>query len=135
MIKLKIFETNYSDIYFDDDEGVLIARWSGFLQPEQVKNGCRAIADYVTKNQIKRYLSDHTELKALSNQVRDYLIREWFPEIENLGMEKIAVLVSQNAFPKASAEKIVNETQIGRMKILTCSSRHDCLEWLRQNEH
>lgn len=131
MVKTKIFETDYCDIYYDDAEGVLIAKWSGFLKPDEVRAGCKAMTKYIEENKVKLHLSDHTDLKVLSKEVQDYLTQEWFQEVENLGLEKIAVQVSENAFAKATVDKVNEEAQVGSLKIFTLGSKKDCIKWLK----
>lgn len=133
MVKLGILEKNYCDIYFDEEEGVLVAKWSGFLTPEQVRTGCKAMTDYISKNKVKWHLSDHRDLKILSKEVQEYLTQEWFPEVEAIGLEKIAALVSENAFAKATVDKVNHEAKVGAMKINTFDSRQQCLNWLKRD--
>ncbi len=133
MVSLKVFEAAYCDIFYDDDEKVLYAKWNGFLKPDEVRAGCQAMTKFIEKNKIKYHVSDHTNLKVLSKEVQDYLTKQWFSEVESIGLEKIAALVSANAFAKATVDKVNTEAQIGTMKICTFARQQDCLNWFKEN--
>ena len=133
MVKTKIFDKEYVQIYLDEDDGILYAKWSGFLKPDQVRTGCEAMTMYISENKTKNHLSDHTDLKVLSKEVQDYLTKEWFPEVEQIGLEKVAALVSQNAFAKATVDKVNHEARVGKMKIFTFGKKEDCIDWLKGN--
>ena len=131
MVKLKIFEAPYCEIFHNDDEGVLYARWNGFLNVEQVTTGCKKMTEFISKNDIKLHLSDHRELKVLSKEVQGYLVTQWFPEVEKEGLLKVAALVSENAFAKATVDKVNHEAQVGELKINTFPSQEQCIRWLK----
>ncbi len=133
MVETKILDKQFVKIHFDDESGILYAKWSGFLKPEEVREGCEAMTHYISANKVKAHLSDHTDLKVLSKEVQDYLTKEWFPEVEQSGLQKIAALVSQNAFAKATVDKVNHEAQIGEMKIFTFGTKQDCIDWLKGN--
>jgi len=125
-----IFEQKYVHMGIDHAAGILVARWMGFLQLDEVMEGCRVMGEVIRTHQLKRHLSDHTELKVLKASVQNYLIGEAFPEAERAGLEKIAVLTSHDVFTQATVENVNGQSGSNRLKIAIFPSREECYAWL-----
>ncbi len=125
-----LFEQPYVHLGIDHAAGILVARWIGFLQLDEVMKGCRVLADAIRTHQIRLHLSDHTELKVLKASVQNYLIGEAFPQAERFGLERIAVLNSYDVFTQATVENVNGQSASGRLKIATFSTREACYAWL-----
>ncbi|WP_162144216.1 hypothetical protein [Sporocytophaga myxococcoides] len=129
MVSNRLFEAPYCEIK-ERNDGIIYAKWKGFLKPGQVKTGCRFMTDYVRNNKITVHLSDHRDLRVLTKDVQDYLITEWFPEIENQGMKKIAALEAPDPFAKVTVDKVNKEAQVGNLIIRSFETEEDCINWL-----
>ncbi|UII28721.1 hypothetical protein LVD15_09935 [Fulvivirga maritima] len=129
-----LLQESYCDITFDDSTKVVTAQWIGFLKTDQVKKGCELMTKFIKENEIKLHLSDHRRLKVLSKEVQEYLGGSWFPEVESIGLTKLAVLVSDDVFAKATVDK-VNETAVGSLKIHTFNAEKDCFDWFKEGEY
>ncbi|SFC81903.1 hypothetical protein SAMN05421780_11085 [Flexibacter flexilis DSM 6793] len=129
MADVTVFKQPYCEIV-ERENGVLYAKWMGFLKPDEVRAGCAFMTDLIKEKSYKVHLSDHRDLKVLSKDVQDYLVLEWFPEVESIGMVKVAALVSPDVFAKATVEKVNNEAKVGFLSITTFGNEEDCLNWL-----
>ncbi|MEK6479312.1 hypothetical protein WJR50_17340 [Catalinimonas sp. 4WD22] len=114
------------------EEGIIIAKWSGFLNLESTKKGCDSMVDYVRKNKITKHLSDQSTLKVLSKEVQGYLVSEAFPALDKAGLRKLAVLVSEDVFAKATVDNVNSATMMGNIKVKTFNTRRDCIDWLNE---
>jgi hypothetical protein len=126
----KVFIKDYCTIVYNMDKGIIYAKWSGFLSLSQVEEGCEIINDYVSRYSISRHLSDHRMLKVLTADVQDYLTGTFFPTVKSLGLKKIAVIVSENVFAKATVDKVNAEALIGQLSIHNFMHQEQCIEWL-----
>ncbi len=129
MVTTKVFQEAYCEV-LEGSNGIIYARWNGFLKPEQVKNGCAKITEHAKNNKITVHLSDHRNLKVLSKEVQEYLAKEWFPEVEKIGMRKIAALVAPDLFAKATVDKVNKDAHVGNLVIRTFESEDECIKWL-----
>ncbi len=125
-----LFEQQYVHVGIDPAAGILIAKWTGFLQLDEVMESCRVMNDAIRTHGLKLHLSDHTELKVLKASVQNYLIGEAFPEAERFGLERIAVLNSYDVFTQATVENVNGQSESGRLKIATFPSWQACYAWL-----
>ena len=127
-----LLKEDYCEIVMKDN-GILYAKWSGFLTISQIKEGCSLMTKYVRDNKIKIHLSDHRDLKILNDECKTYLTQTWFPEIEQAGMKKIAALVSPNVFTRKSVDDVNesnNRMRMGSMTIENFNTSRDCEKWL-----
>ncbi|MDF9795606.1 hypothetical protein OKW21_000869 [Catalinimonas alkaloidigena] len=115
-----------------NEENIIIAKWSGFLNLESTKKGCDAMVEYVRKNKITKHLSDQSTLKVLSKEVQGYLVGEAFPALDRAGLRKLAVLVSEDVFAKATVDNVNSATMMGNIEVKTFNSRRECVDWLNE---
>ena len=127
----KLLHEKYAEIYFDASTTTIVAKWKGFLKPEQVKLGCDIITDFIRKNPEVNHLSDHRELKILTAAVQEY-ITQWFVEVSNAGLQKIAVLVAQDIFASLSVEQVNETNRVGSLQIKTFDTHEKCIHFLTQ---
>src|SRR6218665_1869651 len=106
MSKLTLMKEPYVDITFDQTNKVITAKWIGFLRPDEVRKGCTVMTKYIKENGLKNHLSDHRSLKVLSKEVQDYLTKEWFPEVEKVGLTKVGAVVAEDVFAAATVNKV-----------------------------
>lgn len=130
MSKLNLMKEPFVDIYLDKNSNVIVAQWIGFLKPEDVRKGCSFMTRYIKDNLLKSHLSDHRQLKVLSKEVQDYLTREWFPEVEKLGLKKVGAVVADDVFAAATVNKVNKEASVGNLQINMFNSEPECMKWL-----
>jgi hypothetical protein len=120
----------FVNIYLDNSNNVIVAKWIGFLKPQDVKKGCSFMTKYIKDNGLKNHLSDHRQLKVLSKEVQDYLTQEWFPEVEKIGLKKVGAVVAEDVFAAATVSKVNKEGQVGKLSINMFDSEPKCVNWL-----
>lgn len=129
-MKVNLLKEQFVDIYFDQSNNVIVAKWIGFLRPDDVRLGCNFMTKYIKDNYLKHHLSDHRQLKVLSKEVQDYLTREWFPQVEKVGLRKVGAVVADDVFAAATVNKVNKEASIGNLQINMFNSEPDCIKWL-----
>ena len=130
MNTLNLMQEPFVQIYLDKSNNVIVAKWMGFLKPDQVKKGCSFMTSYIKDHSLKAHLSDHRSLKVLSKEVQDYLTQQWFPEVEKIGLTKIGAVVADDVFAATTVDKVNREAKVGNLKINTFNSEPECVKWL-----
>lgn len=122
-------------VWYDPELSAIGANWEGTPKVEEVIESCTFISQYIQKNKIKHHYSNQLNLKVLTKKTQDYLVTEWFPEVQRLGLERIAVLVSLDPYVKASVNK-VNKAYVGKgnLEIFTFGMEKECLNWLKVSQ-
>jgi hypothetical protein len=130
MSKVSLMKEPFVDIFLDKSNNVIVAKWIGFLRPQDVRKGCAFMSKYIREHAIKKHLSDHRELKVLSKEVQDYLTMEWFPEVERFGLTKVGAVLADDVFAAATVNKVNKEASIGKLQINMFNSEPECVSWL-----
>lgn len=130
MSKVNLMQEPFVDIYLDKSNNLIVARWIGFLKPEEVRKGCAFMTKYIKENLLKGHFSDHRQLKVLSKEVQDYLTMQWFPEVEKIGLRKVGAVVAEDVFAAATVNKVNKEGQVGNLQINMFNSEPECVKWL-----
>ncbi|SDL54976.1 hypothetical protein SAMN05421823_106293 [Catalinimonas alkaloidigena] len=127
-----IFSEKYVEIAFDAENQIIIAVWKGYLQLDDVRQGCDVLIEYIRQHRLINHLSDQTELRELSPEVQKYLVDEVFPAMGEAGLRKIAILVSADIFAQATVEEVNHDTEskVGLIEFKTFHTPTDCLLWL-----
>lgn len=102
----------------------------GYLKQEDIRLGCMALNDFIKKSRIKKHLSNQSQLKVLSRDVQNYIIETWFPEAEQLGLQKIAIFASEDIFARDSVDNVNMNISGGNLEIRTKHSMQQCMDWL-----
>jgi hypothetical protein len=132
MIAQDILKESFVEITFEKETGIITAKWIGFLKLSDVQRGCDLLSKHIKNNKLKKHISDHTKLKVLSKEVQEYLTGQWFAEVEKLGLEKIAVHVSEDIFAQATVNNVNTKGSLGNLKIYTFNSLNQCNTWLAE---
>jgi hypothetical protein len=125
-----LYQQKYVHIGIDHTAGIIVARWIGFLQLDELMEGSRVLGEAIRTHQLKRYLSDHTELKLLKANVQNYLIGEAFPDYQRAGLQKVAVLSSSDVFTQATVDNVNGQAESNQLKFATFTNREECYAWL-----
>ncbi len=114
-----------------DENNIIVAKWKGYLKPEDLKTGSLALIDGIKKHKVTSHFSDQTTLKVLSKESQEYLVTEALPKIAQAGVKKLGVQVADDVFAKATVDKVNATLKIGNMEVKTFLSSQECNEWLK----
>ncbi|MEP2024801.1 hypothetical protein, partial [Reichenbachiella sp.] len=65
-----------------------------------------------------------------TEELKDYLTKEWFPAVEKVGLRKVSALVSTNIYARSSVDDINSRVQLGNLTIENFNTVKDCEDWL-----
>ena len=121
---------SFVEVQLDKSNNVIVAKWIGFLRPDDVRKGCAFMTRYIKEKHLTSHLSDHRQLKVLSKEVQDYLTGQWFPEVEKVGLTKVGAVLADDVFAAATVSKVNKEAKIGNLQINMFNSEPECVNWL-----
>lgn len=126
-----VFKESFAHIFFDTENRIIHAKWTGFLRIDDTKRACRLLIDFTKQNRITLHLSEQTELKVLSKEVQDYLVNVFFPEMEQAGLRKLAVQLSEDIFAQATVTNVNTKSSSGKLQINSFGSAQKAHAWLQ----
>lgn len=130
MNRVNLMQTPYVTIFVDPFNEIVVARWIGFLTLEEVRAGCGFMTHLFKDREIKIHMSEHRDLGILSLEVQKYLVREWFPEIENIGVRKVGAVLANDVFAEATVRRVNREASNRNLTIRMFTTAEDCIQWL-----
>ena len=130
MSQVNLLKESYVEVNLDKSNNIIVAKWIGFLKANEVRAGCKFMTEYIKEHSLKGHLSDHRQLKVLSKEVQDYLTREWFPEVEKIGLRKVGAVVADDVFAATTVNKVNREAQVGNLQINMFNSEPECVKWI-----
>jgi hypothetical protein len=125
-----VLKESFVHISFDAENRIIYAKWTGFLKIEETKRACRTLIDFTRQNRVTLHLSEQTELKVLSKEVQEYLVGTCFPELEQNGLRKVAVLLSEDIFAQATVSNVNTKATVGKLQINSFGSANKAHDWL-----
>jgi hypothetical protein len=129
-MKVDLLNEPFVNITLDKSNNIIVAKWIGFLKPNEVRAGCSFMTKYIKENPLTGHLSDHRNLKVLSKEVQDYLTTEWFPEVEKIGLRKVGAVLADDVFAATTVQKVNREAKVGNLQINMFNSEKECVNWI-----
>lgn len=125
-----LLNKSFIEVSLDERHRVIVAKWKGTLSLEQVQEGCQFMTTFIREHSLRHHLSDHTSLESLAPEVQEYLINEWFFEVEKEGLQKVAVRLAKNIFAQATVRRVNRVEKYGELEIETFPSYESAYAWL-----
>ena len=129
-----IFRSERVAIGFDTDRGVIRANWYGFLKKSELMEGMEHLLNGIRDNSAQLHVSDQTELKALSSELKKYLQNEALKRMEESGLKKVGVIQSDNIFAQASVDTVNRKAELKDLSIQMFPNETECFNWLLENQ-
>ncbi len=113
----------------------LTVKLKGFMKIEHLLDITRFMDTFIKKHTITALLVDQSELKVLSKDVLDQMMK-MISAISRDGIQRIAIVDAEDIFAKASFAKINKEADILSDRVTRAHFMHErgAREWLQLNE-
>lgn len=120
----KFIEVSY-DVYTNS----VYANWIGYLNAEQVKEGCEDILKILKEKKVKKILNDNRLVNGTWTQAIDWISTDWFPRALDAGLNAIAYIYSSDVFGKFSVNKLLEKNSLYTSN--TFKDFDKAYEWLK----
>ncbi len=127
----QLLKEKFAEVEYDPSRKLLTAKWIGFLNLEHVQKVVDVLYRAVKKYQVQLHLSDQSQMKVLTKEIQQMVGTKVLPELQNLGLRKMAVFASEDLFAQAAAQN-VHTLFLGQLSIHMFTSKAKCEEWLTQ---
>ncbi len=81
--------------------------WKGYINVEQVKEGCELIYEVALQKQCRMALNDNRKVKGSWTQAIRWLEQEFMPRIIQVGIQKVAFLYSPQQSARYSVDRLL----------------------------
>ena len=131
---IKLFEDEHLTILHYQAEEYLLLKWSGFSEGPEFKALANEVLKAVAQTRTKRILSDNTNWTAIAPNDRGWAANSWFPKVEEIGVRKLATVLSKDLFHRIAERSIQDMADADCIRIKNFDSTEDAHAWLTQNE-
>jgi len=121
---------NYINLYYYE-EGFLHIDWQGYLNVEQVKEGCELIIEAIQTKQCFRAVNDNRKVKGSWTQAMKWLEQDFMPRVVQLNIQKIAFLYSPYQSARYSVDRLLEVND--QYEAQTFEEFNEATNWLIGN--
>ena len=103
-----VFDKDFLTISFDPQHKLVYLKWKGYASSENFREGLNYALDIVKDHNAENWLGNLKLMEAIHPLDEEWAIQNWFPQIANTTLRKMAIVTSLDYFNNTSVKRIVN---------------------------
>jgi hypothetical protein len=127
-------EGGYVYMFFELDTAKqqLYYKWRGFLLMDELNTGYGTIAEIVREHKITSLVADHSNIVGPWNEIVDWLVSEWTPQMNISGLRKMAIITSTDLFSNISLELFLMDNSHAKYEVKVFDTLQEAKKWASQ---
>jgi hypothetical protein len=110
----------------------LYYKWRGFLLIDELKKGYDKILDVLANEQLTTALADHANIVGPWNEANEWLVNEWTPKANRLGLKHLAINTAGDLFSNISLELFLINNKNSAYATQVFDSIDEAKSWLKK---
>ncbi len=110
----------------------LYYKWRGFLLIEELKKGYNKILEILESQKLHKALADHANIVGPWNEANDWLVSEWTPKANKLGLKYLAINTAGDLFSNISLELFLINNKNSHYTTQVFDSLEEAKSWLKK---
>jgi hypothetical protein len=102
-----IYNTSYLLVHHDPVGDTIETEWQGFVNSEQLRTSLLEVLRLARQYRIKGYIGNNVLLRTIRPADQDWMNEVWFPEFAKLGVQRLAVILSQDGLNRMGIANIM----------------------------
>lgn len=102
-----IYRTSFVQLHHDPTGATLETEWLDFTNSEQLRSTLTEALRLARQHRIKAWVANNTLLRTIRPADQDWINQEWFPEFTKLGVQRLAIVESQDALNRMAINSIM----------------------------
>ena len=102
-----IYTTSYLLLHHDPVGATLETEWLDFVNSEQLRTSLNEALRLGRLHRVKGWIGNNTRMRTIRPADQDWMNHEWFPEFSKLGVQRLAVVMSQDALNRMGINTII----------------------------
>jgi hypothetical protein len=102
-----IYRTSYLLLHHDAVGATIETEWLGFVNSEQLRTSLHEVLRLARQYRIKGYIANNVLLRTIRPADQDWINEVWFPEFAKLGVQRLAIVVSQDGLNRMGVTTIM----------------------------
>lgn len=102
-----IYRTSYLVLHHDPAGATLETEWLDFANSEQIRSSLTEALRLGRQHRIKGWIGNNLQMRTIRPADQDWMNEVWFPEFAKLSVQRLAVVVSQDALNQMGINNII----------------------------
>ena len=126
------FGKEYLSIVYYQKLQAIVSSWKGFVTPEDIIQCSTVKLEMMRELPILGIINDNRELEGPWYDANDWIEKTWLPEAINLGIKRLAQVLSPDAYAAISAQEMLNaiEKQQSPVQVGAFVSVAEAKDWV-----
>lgn len=107
---MRILDEKFVYIDYDAENEILTQTWLGFISSENFRRAIDKTVDFSKEKTVKSIISDTSQLSIVRREDTEYAASV-MPELIQNGLQRMAFVLSENAFAQMSVKNFENQTK------------------------
>jgi hypothetical protein len=128
---LNKLDSVYLTLDYSPAEKTVTYRWRGFIRLPEIKDGFRAILDFLNLHQCEKMFGDHSGIVGPWNEGNDWLVSSWVPEASKTPLKYWAVYTGDDLFSNISLELFLTSNSKSSYLVKISDTLNEGIAWLK----
>jgi hypothetical protein len=102
-----IYRTSYLLLHHEPVGNTLETEWQDFVNSDQLRVSLAEVLRQARHHRINGYIANNTLLRTIRPADQDWINEQWFPEFAKLGVQRLAIVVSQDGMNRMGVDNIM----------------------------
>jgi hypothetical protein len=102
-----IYHTSFVQLHHDPSGATLETEWLDFTNSEQLRSTLTEALRLARQHRVKAWVANNTLLRTIRPADQDWINQEWFPDFTKLGVQRLAIVESQDALNRMAITSIM----------------------------
>jgi hypothetical protein len=125
----------YLLIEIDKKNDWLYYKWRGFLLLEELQTGYNKILEVLEQEKLANALADHSNIVGPWNEANEWLVAEWTPKANRLGLKNLAINTAGDLFSNISLELFLINNKNTNYSTQVFDTLEDAKNWLKKTQN
>ena len=103
------FDKSFAKIEIEPAKSLLILTWHGFANSDEYREANSTVVLLSRQFGITKWLSNMKEMKAIRQADQEWSVKEWFPQVLELGIQKWAIVISDDMFNQMAMSSMMGK--------------------------
>jgi len=102
-----IYQTSFVQLHHQPAGATLETEWLGFVNSEQLRASLTEALRLARQHRVQGWVANNTLLRTIRPADQDWINQVWFPDFAKLGVQRLAIIESQDALNRMGITAIM----------------------------
>ncbi len=104
----ELFSTPHVRLKVDEAAHLLETEWLGFCNSTELRGALNEALELGARFRVRGWVGNNLQMRTIRPQDQDWINTDWFPRFAQLGVERMALVVSNDALNRMGVDHIMS---------------------------